>query len=98
MARGISFKENNNSDDKLGVSVENKENIDKKLIIKQNLKILLIYSLSIVISLGFNELVIVIFNKLSNNNRTIYSHILYVVFMTLILIMLTYNLNISLTF
>ncbi len=97
MARGISFKDNNT--DKLGVTVENNNNKpDKKLIIKQNLKILLIYSLSIVISLGFNELVIVIFNKLSNNNRTIYSHILYVIFMTIILIILTYNLNISLTF
>ena len=96
MARGISFKDNNT--DKLGVTVENNNKSDKKLIIKQNLKILLIYSLSIVISLGFNELIIVIFNKLSNNNRTIYSHILYVIFMTIILIILTYNLNISLTF
>jgi hypothetical protein len=97
MVKGISMKDNNNND-KLGVTLENKSNIDKKLIIKQNLKILLIYSLSIVISLGFNELIIVIFNKISNNNRTIYSHVLYVFFMTIILIMITYNLNISLTF
>jgi hypothetical protein len=96
MVKGISILDNNKND-KLGVTLE-KQNIDKKIIIKQNLKILLIYSLSIVISLGFNELVIVIFNKLSNNNRTISSHVLYVFFMTLILILLTYNLNISLTF
>lgn len=96
MTKGLSISSHNNND-KLSVSVDNK-GTDKKIIIKQNLKILFIYSISIVISLGFNELIIVIFNKISNNNRSVYSHFIYVLIMTLILIILTYNLNINLTF
>jgi hypothetical protein len=78
---------------KLNISVKDNDITNNKNIADQNIKVIFLYSLCLMLALGINNLINIIFNKKHN----VIFHIIYVIIVIIIVFILSYRINASIS-
>lgn len=80
------------------LQIDDNKNGNKSDLIKHNIKIVIIYSLFLAIAFGLNNLVSSFFNKITGYNPTLFFQIIYLLFLILTIIIITYFSNVKIGF
>lgn len=75
------------------LNVSDQPGLDKNLVLRHNIKVILLYSLCLLVALGINQLVTTIFQKITNVNSGLWYQFFYVIMLFIITIVITYRLD-----